>query len=180
MRDQEGEGNQINLRLASDGARPALVGMFVDIGKYLVTGQDYLIRLHLIPSGRRCHCSQEKGKSGIFSGEISHSTVDWGNEDEWRPVSVPPKMTTHCYLSAYGGSEASPVEYVKIKIQDAFISSIAAGGPVSDGRLTEEITQNFSKVNVDTHCREGGPKHCSGHDAEKHRSDAEHGRMGQG
>jgi type VI secretion system secreted protein Hcp len=69
-----------------------------------------------------------------------------------------PKLLAACFgathidnalLSAYDGSEASPVEYVKIKIQNAFISSIAAGGPDSDGRLTEEITLNFSKVNVD-------------------------------
>ena len=59
-----------------------------------------------------------------------------------------PKLLAACFgathidnalLSAYDGSEASPVEYVKIKIQNAFISSIAAGGPDSDGRLTEEI-----------------------------------------
>jgi type VI secretion system secreted protein Hcp len=63
-------------------------------------------------------------------------------------------------LSIHEGREASPVEYFQVKVQNAFISSIFAGGPDSDGRMTEEITINFSKVNLDYTLRgsEGAPE----------------------
>jgi type VI secretion system secreted protein Hcp len=42
-----------------------------------------------------------------------------------------------------------PVEYVKIKMETVFISSVSTGGSGGEDRLTENITLNFSKVNLD-------------------------------
>ena len=42
-----------------------------------------------------------------------------------------------------------PVEYVKIKMETVFISSVSTGGSGGQDRLTENITLNFSKVNLD-------------------------------
>jgi len=42
-----------------------------------------------------------------------------------------------------------PVEYLKIKLDTVFISSISTGGSGSEDRLTENITLNFSKVSLD-------------------------------
>jgi type VI secretion system secreted protein Hcp len=40
----------------------------------------------------------------------------------------------------------SPVEYVKIALEDVLISSISTGGSGGEDRLTENITINFAKV----------------------------------
>jgi type VI secretion system secreted protein Hcp len=42
-----------------------------------------------------------------------------------------------------------PVEYLKIKLDTVFISSISTGGSGTEDRLTENITLNFSKVSLD-------------------------------
>jgi type VI secretion system secreted protein Hcp len=43
----------------------------------------------------------------------------------------------------------TPVEYVKIKMTKVLISSISTGGSGGEDRLTENVTLNFAKVNVD-------------------------------
>lgn len=42
-----------------------------------------------------------------------------------------------------------PLEYVKIKLSDALVSSVQTGGAGSDDRLTETIGLNFAKVYLD-------------------------------
>ncbi len=46
------------------------------------------------------------------------------------------------------GGEA-PVEYVKIKMDEVFITSVSTGGSGGEDRLTENISLNFAKVHVD-------------------------------
>src|SRR5215469_17010532 len=41
-----------------------------------------------------------------------------------------------------------PVEYLKIKMETVLISGVSTGGSGSEERLTENITLNFSKVNL--------------------------------
>ena len=42
-----------------------------------------------------------------------------------------------------------PVEYVKIKMTEVLITSQSTGGSGGEDRLTENLTLNFAKVNVD-------------------------------
>lgn len=42
----------------------------------------------------------------------------------------------------------SPLEYVKVKLIDAIISSISAGGSGGQDRLTESVTINFAKMDL--------------------------------
>jgi type VI secretion system secreted protein Hcp len=43
----------------------------------------------------------------------------------------------------------APVEYIKIKMEEVFITSVSTGGSGGEDRLTEHVGLNFSKVNVD-------------------------------
>jgi len=42
-----------------------------------------------------------------------------------------------------------PVEYLKIKMEDVLITSVSTGGSGGEDRLTENVTLNFAKVNVE-------------------------------
>jgi len=42
-----------------------------------------------------------------------------------------------------------PVEYLKIKLTDVLITSVSTGGSGGEDRLTENVSLNFAKVNVD-------------------------------
>ncbi len=42
-----------------------------------------------------------------------------------------------------------PVEYIKIKLTEVMITSISTGGSGGEDRLTENVTLNFAKVNLD-------------------------------
>jgi len=42
-----------------------------------------------------------------------------------------------------------PLEYLKIKMTEVLITSISTGGSGGEDRLTENVTFNFAKVNVD-------------------------------
>lgn len=46
-----------------------------------------------------------------------------------------------------GGKE--PLEYLKIKLTNILVSSVSTGGSGGEDRLTENVTLNFEKVNVD-------------------------------
>jgi type VI secretion system secreted protein Hcp len=72
--------------------------------------------------------------------------------------SSSPKLLLACFtgthfdnalLSVRKAGGQSPVEYVKIKMQEVFITSVSTGAHGSDDRLAESITLNFSKVNLD-------------------------------
>ena len=43
----------------------------------------------------------------------------------------------------------TPLEYLKIKLTDLIITSLSTGGSGGEDRLTENVTLNFAKVNVD-------------------------------
>ena len=43
----------------------------------------------------------------------------------------------------------NPVEYLKIKLTEVLVTSISTGGSGGEDRLTENVTLNFAKVNVD-------------------------------
>lgn len=42
-----------------------------------------------------------------------------------------------------------PLEYIKIKMQDAIISSVQVGGSGGEDRLTENVSINFAKVHFE-------------------------------
>jgi type VI secretion system secreted protein Hcp len=42
-----------------------------------------------------------------------------------------------------------PLEYLKIKLTQVLVTSVSTGGSGGEDRLTENVTINFSKVNVD-------------------------------
>jgi type VI secretion system secreted protein Hcp len=43
----------------------------------------------------------------------------------------------------------TPVEYIKVKMEEVLIGSISTGGSGGEDRLTENVTLNFAKVSVD-------------------------------
>ncbi|NND91257.1 MAG: type VI secretion system tube protein Hcp [Granulosicoccus sp.] len=43
----------------------------------------------------------------------------------------------------------TPLEYLKIKMTDIMVTSVSTGGSGGEDRLTENVTLNFSKVEVD-------------------------------
>jgi type VI secretion system secreted protein Hcp len=43
----------------------------------------------------------------------------------------------------------TPVEYIKIKLEEVLISAIATGGSGGEDRLTENVILNFGKVSMD-------------------------------
>jgi type VI secretion system secreted protein Hcp len=72
--------------------------------------------------------------------------------------SSSPKLLLNCcegthYATALltirkaGGT--SPVEYVKIKMEEVMITSVSTGGTDSKDRLTETVSLNFAKVSLD-------------------------------
>jgi type VI secretion system secreted protein Hcp len=72
--------------------------------------------------------------------------------------SSSPKLLLACFagthypnalLSVRKAGGDSPVEYFKIKMQQVFVTSVSTGGHGGEDRLTENVTLNFSKVNVD-------------------------------
>jgi type VI secretion system secreted protein Hcp len=43
----------------------------------------------------------------------------------------------------------SPVEYIKIKMEEVFVTALSTGGSGGEDRLTENLSLNFAKVHVD-------------------------------
>lgn len=54
----------------------------------------------------------------------------------------------------------TPLEYIKIKMEELLITSVSTGGSGGEDRLTENITFNFAKVNVEytPQKADGGPE----------------------
>jgi type VI secretion system secreted protein Hcp len=71
------------------------------------------------------------------------------------------KTTTELMLAACNGKHfpeallivrkagEKPVEYLKIKLTEVMVSSIATGGSGGEDRLTENVTLNFAEVKVE-------------------------------
>ena len=55
----------------------------------------------------------------------------------------------HALLTVRKAGGDSPVEYVKIKMDQVFITSVSTGGHGGEDRLTESVSLNFAKVNFD-------------------------------
>lgn len=57
----------------------------------------------------------------------------------------------------------NPLEYIKIKFSDILVTSVSTGGSGGQDRLTENVTLNFAKVELDYQeqkkdgSKEGGP-----------------------
>jgi type VI secretion system secreted protein Hcp len=76
---------------------------------------------------------------------------------KWVDASTPKLVLACCNGSHYdealltvrkaGGS--SPVEYIKLKLQEVLITSVSTGGSGGEDRLTENLTLNFAKFNLD-------------------------------
>jgi len=43
----------------------------------------------------------------------------------------------------------TPLEYLKIKLTEVLVTSVSTGGSGGEDRLTENVTLNFAKVNLD-------------------------------
>jgi type VI secretion system secreted protein Hcp len=43
----------------------------------------------------------------------------------------------------------SPLEYIKVKMSDCLVSGVTTGGSGGEDRLTENVTLNFAKVEVE-------------------------------
>jgi len=43
----------------------------------------------------------------------------------------------------------TPLEYLKIKLTEILVTSVSTGGSGGEDRLTENVTLNFAKVNID-------------------------------
>jgi type VI secretion system secreted protein Hcp len=43
----------------------------------------------------------------------------------------------------------TPLEYLKIKMTEVLVTSVSTGGSGGEDRLTENVTLNFAKINVD-------------------------------
>jgi len=71
--------------------------------------------------------------------------------------SASPKLMKACCSGAHFANAlltvrkagGTPVEYIKIKMEEVFISSVSTGGSGGEDRLTENVSLNFAKVNVD-------------------------------
>lgn len=70
--------------------------------------------------------------------------------------SSPPLMLASCNGKHYPEATLvvrkageNPVEYLTIKMTNVLVSSVSTGGSGGEDRLTENVSLNFSKVNVD-------------------------------
>ncbi|HEV2331438.1 MAG TPA: type VI secretion system tube protein Hcp [Verrucomicrobiae bacterium] len=75
---------------------------------------------------------------------------------KWVDAASPPLMY-HC-CSGKHVKEATlfvrkagekPLEYIKIKMTDLIVTSVSTGGSGGEDRLTENVTLNFAKFNID-------------------------------
>jgi type VI secretion system secreted protein Hcp len=92
--------------------------------------------------------------SGGGSGKVEVQDVSL---TKYVDSSSPNPMLAYCKGSHFdnavltvrkaGGEE--PVEYVQIKMTEVFITSVSTGGSGGEERLTENVTLNFAKVELD-------------------------------
>jgi type VI secretion system secreted protein Hcp len=91
---------------------------------------------------------------GAGSGKVSVQDVQVTKYVD----SASPKLLKACCngthfdaakLTVRKAGGTSPVEYIKINMEKVFISSISTGGTGGQSRLTETVSLNFAKVNLD-------------------------------
>jgi type VI secretion system secreted protein Hcp len=91
---------------------------------------------------------------GAGAGKVNVQDISF---TKWVDASTPKLVLACCNGTHYadatlvvrkaGGS--SPVEYIKLKIQEVLITSVSTGGSGGEDRLTENVTLNFAKFNLD-------------------------------
>jgi type VI secretion system secreted protein Hcp len=106
--------------------------------------------------------------SGGGSGKVNVQDISF---TKYIDKATPPLMGACCsgkhipeatlYVRKAGGE--NPIEYLKIKLSDLLITSVSTGGSGGQDRLTENVTLNFAKVQVDYQeqdekgAKKGGP-----------------------
>jgi type VI secretion system secreted protein Hcp len=90
---------------------------------------------------------------GAGAGKVNVQDVSF---TKWVDASTPKLVLACCNGSHYDEATlvvrkagGSPVEYIKLKLQEVLITSVSTGGSGGEDRLTENITLNFAKFNLD-------------------------------
>lgn len=75
---------------------------------------------------------------------------------KWMDASSAPLMKACCAGTHIGEALLTvrkagdkPLEYLKIKLTNVLVSAVSTGGSGGEDRLTENVTLNFEKVNVE-------------------------------
>jgi type VI secretion system secreted protein Hcp len=89
---------------------------------------------------------------GAGAGRVSFRDLSIGK----RIDAASPKLMLSCasgqHIQSAQLTEVKgqpPIEYLKIKIEDVLVSSVAEGEPAADGNATEAVTFKFGRVHVD-------------------------------
>jgi type VI secretion system secreted protein Hcp len=90
---------------------------------------------------------------GGGTGKVNVQDVSF---TKWVDAATPKLVLACCNGSHYDEatlvvrkSGGSPVEYIKLKLQEVLVTSVSTGGSGGEDRLTENITLNFAKFNLD-------------------------------
>jgi type VI secretion system secreted protein Hcp len=90
---------------------------------------------------------------GAGAGKVNVQDVSF---TKWIDASSPKLILACCNGTHYDDATlvvrkagGSPVEYLKIKLQEVLITSVSTGGSGGEDRLTENVTLNFAKFNFD-------------------------------
>ncbi|HEV2455670.1 MAG TPA: type VI secretion system tube protein Hcp [Verrucomicrobiae bacterium] len=90
---------------------------------------------------------------GAGAGKVNVQDLSF---TKWVDSSSPKLMLACCAGTHYDNALLTvrkagdkPVEYLKIKLTNLIITSVSTGGSGGEDRLTENVTLNFEKVNVD-------------------------------
>jgi type VI secretion system secreted protein Hcp len=90
---------------------------------------------------------------GAGAGKVNVQDVSF---TKWVDAATPKLVLACCNGSHYDEatlvvrkSGGTPVEYIKLKLQEVLVTSVSTGGSGGEDRLTENITLNFAKFNLD-------------------------------
>ena len=90
---------------------------------------------------------------GAGAGKVNVQDVSF---TKWVDAATPKLVLACCTGSHYDEATlvvrkagGSPVEYIKLKLQEVLVTSVSTGGSGGEDRLTENITLNFAKFNLD-------------------------------
>jgi type VI secretion system secreted protein Hcp len=90
---------------------------------------------------------------GAGAGKVNVQDVSF---TKWIDSSSPKLILACCNGTHYDDATlvvrkagGSPVEYLKLKLQEVLITSVSTGGSGGEDRLTENVTLNFAKFNLD-------------------------------
>jgi len=90
--------------------------------------------------------------SGSGAGKVNVQDMSF---TKWVDKSSPDLMLACCNGKHYPEATLvvrkageNPLEYITIKMEEVLISSVATGGSGGEDRLTENVSLNFSKVEV--------------------------------